>query len=77
MTGQWGDIRLKMRKASTHLNLMTGYFTFCFHSLAAMAEHVFAFLNTLGIDSCDVLRFSLGGVIAQQMALDNPKCFTR
>ena len=46
-------------------------------TIAAMAEHVFAFLNTLGIDSCDVLGFSLGGVIAQQMALDNPKVFRK
>ena len=46
-------------------------------TMAAMAEHVFAFLNTLGIDSCDVLGFSLGGVIAQQMVLDNPKVFRK
>ena len=30
-------------------------------TMAAMAEHVFAFLDTLGIETCDVLGFSLGG----------------
>jgi len=46
-------------------------------TMAGMAEHVFAFLDTLGIETCDVLGFSLGGVIAQQMALDRPKIFRR
>jgi pimeloyl-ACP methyl ester carboxylesterase len=46
-------------------------------TMAAMAEHVFAFLETLGIETCDVLGFSLGGVIAQQMALDNSKVFRK
>ncbi len=46
-------------------------------TMAGMAEHVFAFLGTLGIETSDVLGFSLGGVIAQQMALDNPKVFRR
>ena len=44
-------------------------------TIAGMAEHVVAFLDTLGIETCDVLGFSLGGVIAQQMALDNSKVF--
>ncbi len=42
---------------------------------AGMAEHVVTFLDTLGIKTCDVLGFSLGGVIAQQMALDNSRVF--
>lgn len=46
-------------------------------TMAGMAEHVFAFLETLGIETCDVLGFSLGGVIAQQMALDNSKVFRK
>jgi pimeloyl-ACP methyl ester carboxylesterase len=46
-------------------------------TMAAMAEHVFAFLDTLGIETCDVLGFSLGGVIAQQMAVDNSKVFRK
>ena len=46
-------------------------------TMAGMAEHVLAFLDTLGIKTCDVLGFSLGGVIAQQMALDNSKMFRK
>jgi pimeloyl-ACP methyl ester carboxylesterase len=46
-------------------------------TMAAMAEHVSTFLNTLGIETCDVLGFSLGGVIAQQMVLDNSKVFRK
>lgn len=46
-------------------------------TMAELAEHVAAFLETLGIETCDVLGFSLGGVIAQQLALNNPKVFRR
>lgn len=46
-------------------------------TIAEMAQHVFAFLETLGIDNCDVLGYSLGGMIAQQMALDNPKAIRK
>ena len=46
-------------------------------TMAGMAEHAAAFLHTLGIEMCDVLGFSLGGVIAQQMALNNPKVFRK
>jgi pimeloyl-ACP methyl ester carboxylesterase len=46
-------------------------------TMAGMAEHAAAFLGTLGIETCDVLGFSLGGVIAQQMALDNSKVFRK
>lgn len=47
-------------------------------TVAAMAEHVFAFLDALGIETtCDVLGFSLGGMISQQMALDRPRVFRK
>src|SRR5947209_7021634 len=46
-------------------------------TVAAMATHTFAFLDGLGIDTCDVLGFSLGGMIAQQMVLDRPSIFRR
>src|SRR5262245_13668845 len=35
-------------------------------TIAGMANHEFAFLDGLGIKPCDVLRFSLGGMVAQQ-----------
>src|SRR5881392_4038860 len=34
-------------------------------TIAGMTEHSLAFLDGLGIEACDVLGFSLGGVIAQ------------
>lgn len=46
-------------------------------TIAEMAEHVFAFLDTLGIRACDVLGFSLGGMIAQQMILDRSEVFRK
>jgi pimeloyl-ACP methyl ester carboxylesterase len=46
-------------------------------TIAEMVGHVFAFLDTLGIKRCDVLGFSLGGMIAQQMALDRPAIFRK
>src|SRR5213083_2099590 len=46
-------------------------------TIAGMTEHAMAFLDGLGIKTCDVLGFSLGGVIAQQMAQDRPSIFRR
>jgi pimeloyl-ACP methyl ester carboxylesterase len=37
-----------------------------------MAKHALAFLDRLGTTSCDVLGFSLGGLVAQQIAVDRP-----
>jgi pimeloyl-ACP methyl ester carboxylesterase len=37
-----------------------------------MATHALNFLDGLGLASCDVLGFSLGGMVAQQMARDRP-----
>lgn len=39
-------------------------------SVAGMAEHVEAFLEALNIDKVDLLGFSIGGTVAQQVALD-------
>src|SRR5262249_4848068 len=36
-----------------------------------------AFLDALGLKICDVLGYSLGGMIAQQMALERPSIFGR
>jgi pimeloyl-ACP methyl ester carboxylesterase len=46
-------------------------------TMAEMAKHVFAFLDGLGLNNCDVLGFSLGGMLAQQMAQDRPSIFRR
>jgi pimeloyl-ACP methyl ester carboxylesterase len=46
-------------------------------SVAGMAKHAQAFLDAVGIATCDVLGFSLGGIVAQQMVLDRPSAFGR
>jgi len=46
-------------------------------TIAAMAIHALAFLDGLGVTTCDVLGYSLGGMIAQQMAQDRPSIFRR
>ena len=46
-------------------------------TMAEMTKHVMAFLDGLGVATCDVLGFSLGGVIAQQMAQDRPSIIRR
>jgi len=46
-------------------------------TIAAMASHALAFLDGLGLQKCDALGFSLGGMVAQQMALDRPSLFRR
>ena len=46
-------------------------------TVAGMAAHALAFLDGLGIKACDVLGFSLGGMVAQQVVLDRPSVFRR
>jgi pimeloyl-ACP methyl ester carboxylesterase len=46
-------------------------------TISGMAKHAFAFLDGLGLACCDVLGFSLGGMVAQQMASDRPSIFRR
>jgi pimeloyl-ACP methyl ester carboxylesterase len=46
-------------------------------TVAGMAKHALAFLDGLGVETCDVLGFSLGGMVAQQMALERPSIFRR
>lgn len=46
-------------------------------TVAGMAKHAAAFLNSLGVGTCNVLGFSLGGMVAQQMVLDRPTVFRR
>jgi len=47
------------------------------NTVAGMADHALAFMDSLGIETCDVLGFSLGGMIAQHMALIRPSVFRR
>ena len=46
-------------------------------TIAGMTQHAFAFLDALHVTRCDVLGYSLGGMIAQQMVQDRPKIFRR
>jgi pimeloyl-ACP methyl ester carboxylesterase len=46
-------------------------------TIAGMAQHALAFLNALRLTRCDVLGYSLGGMIAQQMTQDRPTIFRR
>jgi pimeloyl-ACP methyl ester carboxylesterase len=46
-------------------------------TIAGMSAHALAFLDGLGLKKCDVLGFSLGGMVAQQMAQDRPSIFRR
>jgi len=41
-------------------------------SVAGMARHVLSFLDALGLSQCDILGFSLGGMVAQQIAINRP-----
>jgi pimeloyl-ACP methyl ester carboxylesterase len=47
------------------------------NTVEAMAAHAFVFLDALGLKQCDVLGYSLGGMIAQQMALQQPSVLRR
>jgi pimeloyl-ACP methyl ester carboxylesterase len=46
-------------------------------SVSAMAKHTLDFLDELGLSTCDVLGFSLGGMIAQQIAQERPSLVRR
>jgi pimeloyl-ACP methyl ester carboxylesterase len=41
-------------------------------TVAGMAEHALAFLDALGLRQVDLLGFSLGGMVAQEIALARP-----
>jgi pimeloyl-ACP methyl ester carboxylesterase len=46
-------------------------------TVAGMAQHALTFLDRIGVSRCDVLGFSLGGMIAQQMAQERPSLLRR
>ncbi|MDV8148020.1 alpha/beta hydrolase [Arthrobacter sp. B10-11] len=42
------------------------------HSIEAMADDAYNFITSLGFDKIDVFSFSMGGMIAQDLALKHP-----
>jgi pimeloyl-ACP methyl ester carboxylesterase len=46
-------------------------------TVEGMAAHATRFIETLGFESVDILGFSLGGFVAQQLALDQPDLVRR
>jgi pimeloyl-ACP methyl ester carboxylesterase len=47
------------------------------NTVADMATHATAFLDGLTLKTCDVLGYSLGGMVAQEMAHTRPSIFRR
>jgi len=46
-------------------------------TIAGMARHAMTFLDGLGLKTCDVVGYSLGGMVALQMVQDRPSIFRR
>ena len=46
-------------------------------TIAGMTAHLLAFLEALDLPQVDLLGFSLGGMVAQQLALDHPTLVRR
>jgi pimeloyl-ACP methyl ester carboxylesterase len=46
-------------------------------TVAGMATHALAFMDGLGLTECDVLGYSLGGMVAQVMAQQRPSMIRR
>jgi pimeloyl-ACP methyl ester carboxylesterase len=46
-------------------------------AVAGTSTHALDVLDALCLTSCDVLGFSLGGMVAQQMVLKRPSIFHR
>jgi pimeloyl-ACP methyl ester carboxylesterase len=46
-------------------------------TISEMAAHALAFVDALGIKQIDILGYSLGGMVAQQIALDRPSLVRR
>jgi len=46
-------------------------------TIAGMAGHAMAFLHKLGIKTCDLIGYSLGGMVALQMVQGRPSIFRR
>jgi pimeloyl-ACP methyl ester carboxylesterase len=46
-------------------------------TIAEMARHALAFLDGLGLETCDIVGYSLGGMVALQMVQDRPSIVRR
>ena len=46
-------------------------------TISGMAKHVVTFINALGLKQVDLLGFSLGGLIAQQIVIESPDLIRR
>lgn len=46
-------------------------------TIAAMAQDAAAFIDALGLKQIDLLGFSIGGMVAQQLTLDHPQLVRR
>ena len=46
-------------------------------TIAEMARHALAFLDGLGLETCDIVGYSLGGMVALQVVQDRPSIFRR
>ena len=46
-------------------------------SMQGMAREIIAFIRTLGAEKVDIFGFSIGGMVAQQIALDAPELVRR
>jgi pimeloyl-ACP methyl ester carboxylesterase len=47
------------------------------NTISGMAKHVLSFINALGLEQVDVLGFSLGGFVAQKLAVESPNMIRR
>jgi pimeloyl-ACP methyl ester carboxylesterase len=74
VTDPLGDVREVVLFDSAGVGRSTGKVP---TTVAEMAGHALQFLDGLCVVSCDVLGFSLGGMVAQQMALARPSSIRR
>jgi pimeloyl-ACP methyl ester carboxylesterase len=70
-SSQWAAIGSRMRhRSAAPLGSCSGFW-------GRSAGHAMAFLDGLGIKTCDVIGYSLGGMVALQMVQDQPSIFRR
>jgi pimeloyl-ACP methyl ester carboxylesterase len=75
-SGSHGRARVRTRSHSVRQRRRRTVHGNVSDTVQRMATHALAFLDGLGVMTCDVLGFSLGGMIAQQIAQDRPSMFS-